>query len=506
MLSEFSDLRIAQHPYLKFERGERVKIKFDGRELDAYQNESLGAALYASGVRIFSRSEKYHRPRGLFCVSGRCASCMLRVDGVPNVRVCAEPVHQGAIVESQNSYPNVSHDIYSILNHLGFLFPVGFQYKFVRPRFMWRVAEKVIKRMAGYGKIPDENAHVSTRYPPLNVLNKVDVAVVGGGPAGLCAATTAARNGAHVALFDENDYLGGHVMKQTAEYDSPEYPGLRGFEIAKRMQEEAKAQSNLEIYQGTTAVGFYEGGKLAVNRGESYVELTPKATILAPGAYERRLIFENNDLPGIISGSGVQTLMHIHGIRPGRQVVVASTDGLGPELAIQLAEAGASVPCVIESRVKRDDEKYFAKLKELGVPVLWQYEIKSAHGKAGVGRVTVVKVAENGDQLSGTEKTIACDSLCVSAGYAPAFELLYQIGSDMYYDRQKDGFFPKRSNKMEVAPGIFAAGHVYGTHSLGSILLEGRIAGTSASLLLGYGGSDAETAMDYMIDELSKMA
>ena len=504
-MNEFSDLRIADHPYLKFERGERVKIKFDGRELDAYQNESLGAALYASGVRIFSRSEKYHRPRGLFCVSGRCASCMLRVDGVPNVRVCAEPVHQGAIVESQNSFPNVSHDMYSILNHLGFLFPVGFQYKFVRPRFVWRVAEKVIKRMAGYGKIPDEDARVSTRYPPLNVSSKVDVAVIGGGPAGLCAAITAATNGARVALFDENDYLGGYIMKQTAKYDLPEYAGLRGFEIAKRMQEEAKAHSNLEIYQGTTATGYYEGGKLALNRGESYVELTPKATILAPGAYERRLIFENNDLPGIISGSGVQTLMHIYGIRPGRQVVVASTDGLGPEMAIQLAESGVSVPGVIESRVKSDDNEHYAKLKELGIPLLWQFKVRSAHGKGRVQNVTATRINERGEEVPGTEADFACDALCVSAGGNPAFELLYQTGCDMQYDRQKDAFFPKRSSKMEVAPGIFAAGHVYGTHKLRSILLEGRIAGTSAALPLGNGGSDAENTMSQMIDELGKI-
>ena len=69
----------------------KVSFTFDGKPVPALVGQSIGAALYASGVRIFSRSFKYHRPRGLFCVAGECVNCLMQVDGRPNVRVCIEP-------------------------------------------------------------------------------------------------------------------------------------------------------------------------------------------------------------------------------------------------------------------------------------------------------------------------------------------------------------------------------------------------------------------------------
>ena len=68
---------------------------FDGEPVDAFAGDTIGSALFASGRRVFSRSFKYHRPRGLLCCSGSCANCMMTVDGVPNVRVCVEPVRAG---------------------------------------------------------------------------------------------------------------------------------------------------------------------------------------------------------------------------------------------------------------------------------------------------------------------------------------------------------------------------------------------------------------------------
>jgi len=498
------DLRISDHPHLKFNRGKKVKVTFDGRQLDAYENESLGAALYASGVRIFNRSFKYHRPRGLHCMSGRCPNCMMRVNGVPSVRVCMEPARDGTIVKSQNSYPNVTHDVYGLMDHLDFMFPIGFQYKkFIRPRFMWPIYERVIRKMAGVGILPDENASVPSTYPELEIDRNVEVAVVGGGPAGLSAAISAAKVGVRVVLFDENRYLGGHLGKDTRRYkDAGIYSELRGFEIAQKMQEVATALRSLTIYPETTATGYYEGGILTVNREMSFQELTPKATILAPGAYERTMLFDNNDLPGIFSANGLQTLMHIHGIRPGKRAVVVSTDGNGSTLAVQLVEAGVNVCAVLESEPNRDRSNDEADKHEF--EVLNSYAVKSAHGKDKVEKITAVKLDETGGGVAGTEKDFACDTVCISAGTNPAFDLLFLAGCEMKFNTEQDAFLPVRSKTMEGPPGIFAVGDVCRTKNVNDTILEGSIAGLSAALDSGLVDRQTEITRDELVSKLGR--
>src|SRR5271156_4122582 len=96
-------------------RGEaRVKFRFQDKLVEAQPGDTVAAALYRNGQRIFSRSFKYHRPRGLLCVSGKCPNCLMNVDGVPNVRTCITPVHEGMKVRAQNAYPSLETDFLSI--------------------------------------------------------------------------------------------------------------------------------------------------------------------------------------------------------------------------------------------------------------------------------------------------------------------------------------------------------------------------------------------------------
>ena len=94
-------MRIEQHPILKFERGEKVVFFFNGQEMEGYENETIAAALHASGVKELAKSPELHRPRGLFCAIGNCSSCLMIVDGQPNIRVCVEKIRPGIQVESQ---------------------------------------------------------------------------------------------------------------------------------------------------------------------------------------------------------------------------------------------------------------------------------------------------------------------------------------------------------------------------------------------------------------------
>src|SRR5437762_1571920 len=119
-------MRLPPQPSERIDRGAPVAFEFEGRTIEGYAGDSLGSALYASGRRVFSRSFKYHRPRGLVCCSGACPNCMMQVDDVPNVRVCVEHVREGARVEAQNVVGSLERDWLGLVDKLGGPFtPVG---------------------------------------------------------------------------------------------------------------------------------------------------------------------------------------------------------------------------------------------------------------------------------------------------------------------------------------------------------------------------------------------
>ena len=152
-------MRLPEQPNERIDRARPVRFFFGGRPVEGFEGDTIGSALFASGRRVFSRSFKYHRRRGLLCGSGGCANCMMRVDGVPNVRVCVEPVREGAQVEAQNVLGSLEYDLLAAVDHFGGPFtPVGFYYRtMIRPRSMWPLYEKFLRNIAGLGRL-DEHA------------------------------------------------------------------------------------------------------------------------------------------------------------------------------------------------------------------------------------------------------------------------------------------------------------------------------------------------------------
>jgi predicted molibdopterin-dependent oxidoreductase YjgC len=98
-------LRIEEHPILgSLKDARRVKLDYDGREIEGREGEPIAAALMAAGVRTFRYTKRFHQPRGIYCAIGRCTDCMMIVDGTPNVRTCVTPVKEGMKVETQLGY------------------------------------------------------------------------------------------------------------------------------------------------------------------------------------------------------------------------------------------------------------------------------------------------------------------------------------------------------------------------------------------------------------------
>src|SRR5438093_995705 len=127
--------RLPAHPAQVHGEGRRaITFFYEGRPIPAFQGDSVAAALFAAGRRIFSRSFKYHRPRGLLCCAGRCPNCLMNVDGTPNVRTCVTPARAGMRVRPQNAWPSLETDALAFLGRLESVLPVGFYYKtFMEP-------------------------------------------------------------------------------------------------------------------------------------------------------------------------------------------------------------------------------------------------------------------------------------------------------------------------------------------------------------------------------------
>lgn len=94
-------MRIKEHPIISFNRGKIVKFTFDGKPYEGFEGETIAAALHAAGVKVLGHSHRKNRPRGFYCAIGNCSSCLMKVNGEPNVRVCVEKLKDGMVVETQ---------------------------------------------------------------------------------------------------------------------------------------------------------------------------------------------------------------------------------------------------------------------------------------------------------------------------------------------------------------------------------------------------------------------
>ena len=206
--------RLPERDGERIDRGRRLTFTFDGREVGAYKGDTIGSALFAAGQRTFSRSFKYHRRRGLMCCAGQCPNCLVQVDDAPGVRACTEPVREGMQVVHMNAQPSLELDVMNATDRFGGPFtPPGFYYKtFIRPRRLWPLYEKVLRHAAGLGRLrksqPEREWQTEYRR------RHADVLVVGGGAAGLSAATAAAELGADVVLADEGPEPGGRLLAE----------------------------------------------------------------------------------------------------------------------------------------------------------------------------------------------------------------------------------------------------------------------------------------------------
>jgi len=409
--------------------GQAVTIQFEGEPVAARAGEPVAAALFAAGIRTLGRSTKYHRPRGLFCLDGHCASCTMRIDGRPNRRACVVPARDGLACERQNAFPSADVDLLAAAD---WLFPRGMDHHTLMTgsRTGNAVFLKMVREMGGSGTLPSAVA-----APTITTDEVLDACIVGAGPAGLRAAREIAASapGARVAVYDEQSAPGGSLLAE---------PG--GGEKARALAADARA-AGARLVSNATVIGFYpedpgadgRPGVLAVATEAGLVRVSSRRTLYATGSYDQNLPFADNDRPGVVSARAVGRLAFRWGIRPvasGQRVVVLDAAPAGGPLAKALADAGVNV-----ERVDAAGQTVVAAL--------------------GGKNLRGVEVAAGGRR----RKTVAGDLVAVAALPAPASELPRQHGARVAFDAAKGGFAAVIDGRHATdVEGVFACGDVTG--------------------------------------------
>ena len=332
-------------------RNPKVKFRFNDKVLHGIDGESLGAALLANKIRLVGRSFKYHRPRGLIGIGSEEPNALVSIErptGIePNSRATMVRIYEGLSAKSQNHWPSLETDLGALTSYFSPLLPAGFYYKtFMGPSGAWHFYERMIRRMAGLGNVPETpDTDFSTQTHA-----HCDVLVAGGGGAGLASALAAGRAGARVILADENPWFGlgllgeNHTINETIAY-----------EWAERTIDELKSLPNVTVVPNTTVIGRYEDGFITMIEtlrdspdlpGERipryrFWKIRSKHMIMATGALERPLVFPNNDRPGIMLATAVSGYLHRYGVLAGKHIVIFTNNSIGHRTAADISKTSA---------------------------------------------------------------------------------------------------------------------------------------------------------------------
>jgi sarcosine oxidase subunit alpha len=423
--------------------GPEVTIDFEGKPLPAYEGEPAACALLAGGERVFSRSVKYHRPRGPFCMAASCSHCLMRIDSAPNRFACQTPVRGGMRLERQNAYPSVRVDVFASID---WLFPRGLDHHamFAGVPVADKVMATVARHLAGLGLLPESAP--PPRRPPEAL--EVDVAIVGAGAAGLAAAEVLGADGRRLLLLEREDGVGGRWV-----LDAPE-PGLTAMSVVPR---------SAEVRLGTTVLGLYDDelGRMLVAvqqgpEGPRLLFVKSRAVLFALGGYASVFPFENNEIPGVFSGRAASDLLRRRQLLVGEAPAIVGHGVQLLPLAQLFRASGAQVATIVDTSGKPARGEGIA-----GVPT-------RAHGRTWVQGLSI-------READGKERRVACDAIIVSQPPSPAFELLRQAGVKVAFRPEFRSFAPVADADGGTAVrGVWAAGDVVAPGTLAEAADSGR--------------------------------
>ena len=335
-------------------------------------------------------------------------------------------------------------------------------------------------------------------------MERYNLIVVGAGPAGLSAAIEAARHGMTVTVFDENARPGGQLFKQIHKFfGSKEHKAkIRGFNIGEELLKEA-ADAGVTVKLNATVVGIFENKEVTVNHDGAIHHYKADSVIIATGAAENMVPFEGWTLPGVIGAGAAQTLMNLHGIKPGKKILMLGSGNVGLVVSFQLLQAGCEVVALVDAAPRIGGYGvHAAKLARTGVPFYLGYTIKKVEGTDRVEGVEIGKVDEKFKIIPGSEIHFDADTVCVAVGLSPMSQLLKMTGCKMEDNPRRGGQVPLVDEFGETSvPCLFAAGDVSGIEEASSAMIKGRMAGLRPAYRLGF---TEESAMNESEEKYAK--
>jgi heterotetrameric sarcosine oxidase alpha subunit len=449
----------------QIDRTKTLRFTFDRVPYQGHPGDTLASALLANGVRLMGRSFKYHRPRGPLSAGSEEPNALveLRTGGrqEPNTRATVAELFDGLAAQSQNRWPSLRFDAMGINDRLSTFFAAGFYYKtFMWPKSFWeKLYEPIIRRAAGLGSVSREEDPDEYDKGFLHC----DLLIIGAGPAGLMAALTAGRAGKRVILADEDFRMGGRLNAETYAV------GQRlGADWAAGVVAELASMPSVRLMSRTTVIGAFDHGIYgAVERVSDHLPMPEtgkprqilwrvysQRAILAGGATERPIAFENNDRPGIMLAGSVRAYANRWGVKTGERIAVFTNNDDGLRTAADLTSQGVEVVAVIDSR--QGDE------------------VVDTSGRLGLKTISV-------RNASGQTRAISVDALAVSGGWNPNVNIHSHHRSRPVWDAAIAAFIPG----PDGPPGLLVVGAAAGHLSTHGALRSGRDAAVGALGLTG---------------------
>ncbi len=409
--------RIEKHPILEVPETETIEFYWQNQPIQAKAGETIASALIANGVDIFGHHPKDGSPLGIFCANGQCSQCLVLVNGRP-VKSCMTIAKPGMSVMPADDLPDISH------------LPLD------EPQLQKDKDKRIIE---------------------------IPVLIIGGGPAGLSAATELGRLGIQTLLVDDKSRLGGKLVLQTHRFfgsTKAVYAGTRGIDIAKILSDQVNELEAIEIWLETTAVGIYEEKTVGLWRRDldQYILVRPQILLVATGARERSLPFKGNTLPGIYGAGAFQTLVNRDLVKPAENLFIVGGGNVGLIAGYHALQAGINVVGLVEAMPQCGGYKVHEdKLARFNVPILTSHTILEAKGKDHVQSVIIAKVDEEFHPIAGTEQEFPCDCVLIAVGLNPVDEFIQKA--------------------EEIGMSVFAAGDAAEIAEASAAIFSGKIKG-----------------------------
>jgi len=420
------------------DRSRIIDFEWNGRSYQGFEGDTIASALAAAGERIFSRSYKYHRPRGILTATYHDPNLMVQVGDDPNVRAGHRRIEEGMNVEPQNAWPSLEFDAKASNRLVGRFLSPGFYYKtFMAPRPLGPAYQKVLSRFANGGVVDPrtESGRYDHRYA------HPDVLVAGGGPAGIAAAIAAAEAGASVMLVEEEPALGGHLR----------YGGSEEKSTLADLAGRVASNGAIEVMTDAVATGRFDHNWVSVVQRdvpgvtERLVKARVKCLVVAVGTLERPYVFRGNDLPGVMLSTAVRRLINLHAVRPGDRAVVLTANSSGHAALGDLEDAGVEIASVIDARHGGS--------------------VHEASGSKGVSSV-----------LDSKGNRVEADLLVTATGWTSPTALLNMAGDRPVYVPQAARFVPN-----DLPDEVMATGGIVGDGTTGEMIAHGTATGAEAA-------------------------